>query len=388
MNDAARKAITVLHLIDSLPREGAEMVVYDLIQRGDREEFRFLVCALTRGGGVADMLRALGVPVFILGRKSAADGKSFRRLLGIIRDEEVDIIHTHLFSSHLWGWAAAVFFPRCVLFRTEHNMSEWKNSLRRLTDYILSFRTDRVIAVSEPVRRSLISHCHFPEGKAGVIDNGLNLDRLRRAGDPAGKLRDLGIPPGNKLVVTSAALTPKKGHRYLLDAAEQILRHRGDVHFLLLGDGELRGELETAIRSRGLDARVALLGSRSDAVEIVALADVFTLSSIREGLSIALLEAMALGRAVVVTAVGGSADLVKDGFSGLLVPPRDPHALAAAIERILDNPDLQERFGHAAASVVRAGYGIASMISGYENFYRGEFSRRRARRGKRTGDGQ
>ncbi|MFH1037255.1 MAG: glycosyltransferase [PVC group bacterium] len=372
-----KRKITVLHVIDSLPREGAEMVVYDLIQRGDREKFRFLVCALTRGGGVADMLRAIGVPVFVLGRRSPFDLKSFRRLLGIIRDNRVRIIHTHLFSSHLWGWAGAVLCPRCLLFRTEHNMSEWKNAPRRLLDYILAFRTDQVIAVSEPVRRSLVSRCGIPARKVRVVANGLNLERLRKVADPAGKLAGLGVLPGHRVVATAAALTPKKGHRYLLEAAEKILGHRQDVYFLLLGEGELRGELGETIRARGLDGRVFLLGSRPDAAEIVGLSDVFVLSSIREGLSIALLEAMALKRAVVATAVGGSSGLVRDGFSGLLVPPRDGSALAQAIERVLDDRDFADRLGRTAQNEVAAGYDIGAMVGAYQRLYRAAEKTRR-----------
>ena len=373
------KKITVLHVIDSLPREGAEMVVHDLIQQGDGERFTFLVCALTRGGGVADMLRAIDVPVFILGRRSPYDLKSFRKFLKLLKENRVDIIHTHLFSSHLWGGMAALLSPGRVLFRTEHNMSEWKNPVRRSIDYLLSLRTDRIVAVSEPVGRSLISRCRVGERKVRLIENGINLERLNGRFDQAGKLRELEIPPGGRVVGTAAALTPKKGHRYLLEAAGSILRHRKDVYFLLMGDGELREELRRSIRERGLDDRVLLLGSRSDALEIISLLDVFVLSSTREGLSIALLEAMALKRAVVVTAVGGSVGLIKDGSSGILVPPRDVPALAGAIERVLDDPGLQERLGRTAADDVLAGYDISTMVQSYQGLYREAYAGRKRR---------
>ncbi|MDP8235177.1 MAG: glycosyltransferase [Candidatus Erginobacter occultus] len=361
---------TVLHIIDSLPREGAEMVVYDLVQQGDRGEFDFLVCALTRGGGVAEMLETIGVPVFILGRKSFLDLSGFRRLLGLIRERRVDVIQTHLFSSHLWGWAAALFFPRVRLLRTEHNMSEWKNPLRRALDFLLSFRTDRFIAVSAPVRQSLISRCRIDPGKVEVIVNGLNTDRLRPGSDPESFWRELKLPAAAKIVVTAAALTPKKGHRYLLAAAELVVSRRADAYFLLLGEGELRGELEKEIRERGLAGRVLLLGSRPDAVEIIGRGDLFLLSSIREGLPISLLEAMALKRPVVATSVGGCPDLINDGENGLLVPPRDGNELAGAIEKVLNHPELGERLGKAAGKTVAAGYGMRGMIDAYENLYR------------------
>lgn len=348
------------------------MVVYDLIQRGDREEFNFLVCGLTRGGGVAEMLEELKVPVFILGRRSAFDFSCFLRLLGIIREHRVDVIHTHLFSSHLWGGAAALCFPRVRLIRTEHNMSEWKNPLRRGLDYLLSFRTECLVAVSEPVRDSLASRCRVDPGKLAVIVNGLNYERLRTASNPAELRRKLGIPERGRMVVTAAALTPKKGHRYLLEAAALVGGRRDDVYFLLLGEGEIRGELEGEIRDRGLAGRVRLLGSRSDAAEIIGGADLFVLSSTREGLPISLLEAMALQRPVVVTAVGGCPDLVRDGENGLLVPPRDPGRLAGAIERVLGQPELARSLGGSAAETVAAGYGMEKMVDAYSALYRGQ----------------
>jgi len=372
------KKITVLHLIDSLPREGAEMVIYDLIQQGDRSGFNYLVCSLTRGGGVGEMLVRIGVPVFLLNRHSRWDRKAFRGLLDIIRREKIDIIHTHLFSSHLWGALGALFSSRNVcLFRTEHNMSEWKNSGRRLIDRFLLSRAERVVAVSDPVARSLAEQCRCPERKLTVIENGLNLNRLKPASHPQKLREELGVEEEDYLVGTASALTEKKGHRFLLAAAEKILKKRTNVYFLLMGEGELEAELRSAISEKNLDNRVFLLGSRSDATEIMSLLDVFVLSSIREGLSIALLEAMALGRVPVVTAVGGSVDLIEDGISGFLVEPARPAALAEGIERVLADSELKEKMGEAARKKVADGFDMAAVTRAYEDEYRKLISRLR-----------
>ncbi len=363
--------ISILHLIDSLPREGAEMVIYDLIERGDREGFNYLVCSLTRGGGVGEMLTKLGVPVYLLGRSSRWDRTAFRRLRDIIRREKVDIIHTHLFSSHIWGALAALLSSRGVhLFRTEHNMSEWKNAVRRLIDRILLSRAERVVAVSEPVARSLAARCRVAANKMTVIENGLNLHRLHPAADPPALRKELGVGEESLLVGTASALTAKKGHRYLLDAAEEILKKRPGVYFLLMGEGELKEDLAVLISEKNLGKRVLLLGSRPDATEIMSILDVFVLSSIREGLSIALLEAMALGRPAVVTAVGGSVDLIDDGLSGFLVEPGHPSALAEGIERLLDDPVLKEKIGETGRKKVAAGFNMKAVTQAYESEYR------------------
>ena len=369
MNSSANRKITVLHLIDSLPREGAEVLLYDLIQRSDRDRFEFLVCALTRGGGVADMLAGIGVPVFVLGRRTFWDLAAFIRLLKLIRHHRVDIVHSHLFSSHLWGVLAARLTGVHRIFRTEHNLSGWKNRLRRVIDHLLCRCTDRIIAVSQPVRESLISVSRVNPEKVLVIENGLNLERLRFNISRVDKLRELGLPPSARLVGTAAALTPKKGHRYLLAAARRILPRYPDLHLLLMGEGELLEELRETIRAEGMEGRVRLLGSRSDALEIISLLNVFVLSSIREGLSIALLEAMALGRAVVITAVGGGVEVVENGVTGLLVPPADPEALAGALERVLTDPDLEAKLGGAAEKKIRSRYDIRLMVDNYAKQY-------------------
>jgi glycosyltransferase involved in cell wall biosynthesis len=171
------------------------------------------------------------------------------------------------------------------------------------------------------------------------------------------------------LVGIVAALTPKKGHVYFLEAAERILARRKDVYFLILGEGEMRGELERFVEERGLSKNIRLLGSRPDALEIMGALDVFALSSVREGLSLALLEAMALGRAVAVTAVGGMVSVVEDGRTGLLVPPGDAAALAEALDRLLSRPDLRREMGGRAAAAVRARFDAEKMIRAYEKLY-------------------
>lgn len=369
VNSKKQKKITVLHIIDSLPREGAEVLLYDLIQRGDRRRFSYLVCVLTRGGGVADMLKEIDVPVYVLGRRSFWDLPAFGRLARLIKNKNVDIVHTHLFSSHLWGRLAGLLNGRVTTFGTEHNMSEWKGSWRRVADYLSAFFTERIIAVSLPVKNSLISVCRITPEKVVVVKNGLNLDRFPARVNRKRKLGELNLKEEGKLVGMAAALTPKKGHRYFIEAASRIAREREDTCFLLLGEGELRERIEEMIRARGLRERVLLLGSRTDPLEIISLLDVFVLSSVREGLSLALLEAMALGKATVATAVGGTPELIENGVSGLLVPPGDVDALREAIERILDRPELGKKLGRAARETVVKNYNFASTVRAYEKMY-------------------
>jgi len=363
--------IQVLHLIDSLPREGAEILLFDIVSRCDPAAFSFAVVSLTRGGGAAEMLRAASIPVHLLGRRSRWDISAFLRLRRLIRIQSPAIVHTHLFSSRVWGTLAVRLSGlSAAIVHTEHNTSEWKGALRSFVDRVLSPLTDRIVAVSSPVRDSLVSSSRIRPGKITVIENGLNFERLRSSVSRRDLLRSLKIPPESLLVGIVAALTPKKGHAYFLEAAEKILSARRGVHFLILGEGELKRELERSSAARGIGESVHFLGSRSDAIEIIAHLDVFVLSSIREGLSLALLEAMALARPAVITAVGGAVGVIDDGRTGLLVPSRDSSSLASAVERLLSSSELRREMGERAARSVRERFDAASMIRGYEALYR------------------
>ncbi len=368
--DPGTGRIRILHVIDSLPREGAEILLYDLLERSDRSLFDFRVVALARGGSVAEMLRLLGVEVVILGRKSRWDARAFLRLCRLIRRERIGIVHSHIFSSHLWGALAGRLSGARVL-RTEHNMSEWKTGWRRRLDRLALGLTARVIAVSEPVRVSLLVTAGLPPEKVQTVPNGLNLERLRSSVPREEKMRQLGLDPLSRFGVISAALTTKKGHCYLLEALAQIRPRLPDFRMLLLGEGELRGELDRRISELGLRETALLLGSRPDAPQIVAAADLFVLSSTREGLSIAMLEAMALGRPVVATAVGGAPDVIEHGRNGLLVPPGDPVALGRAIETVLGDPDSARRLGAAARETVLRRFGFERMVERYREIYLG-----------------
>jgi glycosyltransferase involved in cell wall biosynthesis len=363
--------IKILQIIDSLPREGAEILLFDIVSRCDPVSFSFAVAALTRGGGAAEMISAAGIPVRLLGRRSRWDLPAFLRLRRLVREYRPSIVHTHLFSSRLWGTLAVRLsgVPAAIV-HTEHNTSEWKGSRRAAADRVLSLLTDRMVAVSAPVRDSLVSCCRIAAGRITVIENGLNFERMPAAVSRPELMRRLKLPPESLLVGIVAALTPKKGHVYFLEAAARILSRRRDVRFLVLGEGEIRGDLERLAEEKGIGGNVHFLGSRPDAIEIIAAVDVFVLSSIREGLSLALLEAMALARPAVVTSVGGAAGVIESGRTGILVPPRDSPALAEAIDRLLADPDLRRETGERAAAAVRKRFDAGRMIRDYEELYR------------------
>jgi len=189
------------------------------------------------------------------------------------------------------------------------------------------------------------------------------------------------LPISGPIVGTVARLAPKKGQVDLIEAAALVVRRRPDVTFVLAGDGELRGDLSAQAKSLGLNGHVRFLGAVDDPIPLLGRMDIFTLPSHMEGMSNAMLEAMAAGRPIVATGVGGNSEVVVPGETGLLVPPRDPARLAEAILALVNDPKRAAAMGAAGRARVRAEYSVETMVKRLEDLYRELLARKAARRG-------
>jgi glycosyltransferase involved in cell wall biosynthesis len=221
-------------------------------------------------------------------------------------------------------------------------------------------QVDCFICVSEAIRKMLISD-GVPPVRAVVVNEGIDLERVDAA-PPARLHEELWLPHHAPIVGNVAALVPHKGQRHLIDAAALVIRQIPDVRFVIAGEGELRGALERHIRERKLEKHVYLLGFRPDVLSLHKIFDVFVMSSVTEGLGTSLLDAMACGKPVVATMAGGIPEVVEDGLTGLLVPTRDPEAMAAAIVRLLNNPSLRRQMGEAALLSARERFSVERMV--------------------------
>jgi glycosyltransferase involved in cell wall biosynthesis len=205
--------------------------------------------------------------------------------------------------------------------------------------------------------------------KMVLIPNGVREDALRPTAGGRAKRHELGVPSDAPLIGAVSRLAWKKGIRHLIAAMPHILESAPAARLVIAGDGPLRAELEAEATALGVDNRVLFLGSRPDIIELMAAFDVFVLPSVVEGMSNALLEAMAVGRPVVVTDVGGNAEVAVDGETGLVVPPADPHQLAAAIGKLLEAPELAAEMGEAGRRRVLQHYQIGVMTRRIEELY-------------------
>ena len=234
------------------------------------------------------------------------------------------------------------------------------------------------MAVSGAVREHLRAEEGVPLARIELIRDGIDLDALERVAPPELTRARLGIPADAPLVGTAAALTPRKGQRFLIDAAPLVLERFPRARFLLMGEGPERADLEGRIRATGRPDAFHLLGWRDDFADLIAALDVFVLPSLWEGLNLSLLSACALGRAVVATNLISNREVIDPGISGLLPTPAQPsieareldsRALGRAIARLLGDPAMRQQFGEAARRRVITRFGARAMAAGHEGLY-------------------
>ena len=367
----------ILHLIGSLPANGAERILLDLVRHLDRARFRPVVCCLQAGGPLVPEFEAAGVRVVILRKRSRWDLSILGQVRGVIAAERPALVHTHLFTADAWGRAAALLAGVPAVC-TAHSSDPWRGWQQRLADGILSRLTERVVAVSEDVAQSRRSRERVPPSKLTTIPNGIDLVRFDPRADVGPTRAALCLPDGIPVIGIVGRLHPAKGHPLLFEAVRRLLAQGRRLVVLVVGEGELRGDLEALARRLGLEGSVRFLGRRADIPAILNLLDVVVMPSRWEGLSIALLEAMAAARPVIAAAVGGIPEVVEHGQTGILIPPGEPEQLCAALARLLDRPGEARRLGEAARAHALARHDVATMARSYEAVYEAVLAQRRS----------
>jgi glycosyltransferase involved in cell wall biosynthesis len=362
----------VLVLIKGLGRGGAEQLLASAAPHLDRSRFRYEVAYLLPWkNALVGELERHGLAVTCL-----AGGRGVAwalRLASLVRERDIDLVHAHLPYAAIGGRLALAGPGRPRLVYTEHNVWQSYKPATYWANLLTFARTDHVFAVSDVVRASV----RYPRGlrwrrlpPLETLYHGLDPMAVERAPAPDGVREELGIPAHAPVVGTVANFRHTKGHGYLLRAAELVRRTVPDVRFLLVGQGPLEAEVRRESDRLGLGGTVIFAGFREDVPRLTAAIDVFALSSLHEGLSIALMEAMALGKPPVVTSVGGLPELVEDRRHGLLVPPADAPALAAGIVTVLQDPALRARLGEAARQRA-ADFDIRTAVRRMEEVYAG-----------------
>lgn len=359
--------VKVLHLIQGLEVGGLEYMVVNLIKGLNRGRFVSSVCCFDTLGALADDLD--GVEVRLLKRKQGVDYSYPLRLAALIRREGAQVLHLHNPTAFFYGALAGAIARVPWIVYTEHARDVRPNIKIRLADRLLACFTDRVVAVAGHVKKNLVEYQWFDPAKVSIIYNGIDSGKFTGGRDGGSVRLSLGIGQRAPVVGIVARLDPIKNHACLLRAFAKVREGFPDAVLLVIGDGPLRGELEGQAEAAGLGGSVRFLGTRSDVESLLQCLDVFVLSSVSEGLPLTVLEAMAAARPVVATRVGGIPEAVEDGLEGLLVPPDDEGALAAAIGKMLSDREGAAEMGRAARRKFEKSFSLEMMIKRYEEVY-------------------
>ncbi|MBI3977515.1 MAG: glycosyltransferase [Chloroflexi bacterium] len=369
--------VTVLYVEPAGERGGAETVLYNLLRHLDRNRFRPLVAFLAEGSFV-DEVRALGVPTAVFpvrrGRDPIATGWAVAGMVRLAIDWEVDLVHSFGEKAHVYGGLAAALARRPEVW-TCHGMpgEEFARSLLgRVFGWI---PTRATVGVSHAVCAA--AKTWYPRLPAArCIYPGLDLAAISPPPDREAVRRDLGLAAGHRLVGIVGRLQPWKGQHVFLEAAARLARSLPQARFAVVGDtlfgfdADYRQELHRLVERRGIADRVIFTGHRADALRLMGAMDAVVHASLDpEPFGLVVVEAMALARPVIAADAGGPREIVVPGETGLLVPPGDASALAAAIRTLLAQPDRGDAMGAAGRARAERLFDVRTMVSAMEGIY-------------------
>jgi glycosyltransferase involved in cell wall biosynthesis len=379
--------VSVLHVCDKFGVAGSSIHGVSRLfswwfPRYDRQRFEPSLVGLKRPEPASERLREQGIEVEHLGR-GRFDPRILSDLVRAGRRRNARVLHVHGYAAADFGRLAARRLGAALVLH-EHFADPGLPAYQALADRVLAPLTHRAIAVSASTRDFLVRERHVPADRVRLIWNGAPLDEFapRGAERRLSVRRELGLPDDARVIGTIGRLNVQKGHRYLLDAAARVFASAPDARLVIAGDGDQAVALRAQAEALGLTPRVVFAGHRTDVPALLEAFDVFCISSTYEGTPLTLFEAMAARKAIVSTAVDGCREVLQDGRTGLLVPPRDVEALAGALTRVLGDPAVRESLAEAARRE-SARYDIAECVLRMQALYDEVLAERSGSAGRR-----
>jgi len=336
----------------------------------ENTDYRFYLAVLRGGHGTCDVFTAIGVDVHDLGR-SKVDPRTITSITKLIKKLDIDILHLHGYGATTFGRIAGKL-AGCKVIVHEHMVDEGIPFYQRMVDKLLSPLTDKGLAISNAVKAFMIDKRGISASKMQVLYNTIpekyfvevtseEKERTRKKYALSASKRYVGIVGRLDLI---------KGQNYFLDAVLALRDRFDDVEYLLIGDGELRPQLEGFVKENQLGDCVRFLGHCEDVLPLISLLDIFVSASISEGFGMAHAEAMAQRKPIVATAVGGVPELITENVSGLLVPPHDPTSMAGAIATLLDDGKKAQMLANNAYQSCKQDFTTPRTVKELSDVYR------------------
>lgn len=363
--------IRITYVITWMEMGGTQTHLLQVLRLLDRDRFVPSLYCLTGRGALLDAAREAGVPVcdggMAAGFRSVGTATGVLRLSRYLRRERVDIVHNYLLRANIFGGVAARLAGVPVVMGSKRGC-HLRRGLELVGVRVANRLSHAVMTNAVAVRDFVAANERCPQEKMFVIPSGIDTDRF--APLPADDFkRRLGLDPTRPVVGIVTRMRVRKGVEEFIRALGLVRDRVGAVQGVIVGEVELDPELQRTVNELGLVEHLTLVGRRTDMPEVLSAFDVFVLSSHDEGMSNAILEAMAMERPVVATDVGGTNEVVRDGESGLLVPPKVVEPLAAAIVEVLREPERAAAMGRAGRRIVEEGFSARTMVRKMERVY-------------------
>ena len=383
------KTVRLLNVVATLMCGGTEGQMMTLCRSLDPKRFDLEFACLRRVGPFVKEIEDWGLPLTEYSVSSFRNVTALReqvKLARYISRQGVDIVHSYSFYGNVFAVPPARLAGTPAIIASIRDLGLYLTPLQRLVQRYACRLADRVVVNAEAVKTWLVGE-GYDESRIVVIRNGVDLSRFSAPAQPERVRREFGLPAGVPLVAVASRLSRMKGLEQFLEAAAIVGQRSHDVRFLIIGepppfDLGFLDELKNLAARLGIGDRVIFTGLRSDVPTLLAGVDVAVMPSLNEALSNALLESMAAGAAVVATRVGGTPEAMIDGENGLLVPPDDVPALAGAVSRLLDAPELAARLGRAARQSIADRFSIERMVDTTESLYSDLLTRAARRPGR------
>jgi sugar transferase (PEP-CTERM/EpsH1 system associated) len=363
------KKIKVVYLVEDLKLGGLERLIEDICLNLNHERYAISVWCFNALGMIGERLVQQGVDVRVLHLKSCYHPLAILRLRRLLKTHAPDIIHTHTYFGNTLGRLAGILAGVPVKIVHVHGIYSHYRWPHYLMERSLSLFTQQIVCCSKAVRQFALTSEKISSRKVKTIYNGIQIERFDVPINRFAIREALGLKEKEKVIITVGSLRWVKGYKYFLESMVEVNKKKQDARCLIVGEGLLRRDLEEKVRCLGLDGCVQFLGLRTDIPELLGCADIFVLSSLVEGLPLAVIEACAAGLPVIATDVGGVSEIIENGVTGILVPSKDIQALQQAIVTLLDDPEQARLMGEAGKRMARQKFSLEIMMRNIENLY-------------------